>query len=1013
MSQARFTDIFVKRPVLSSVISLLIFLMGLAGISSMPLQQYPTMQNTTIIITTVYPGASEDVVQGFITTPLEASIGSADGIDYMTAQSTLGMSTITCYIRLNYDPNTAMTDITGKVNAVLNQLPKQAFSPTIQKQTDQTIPSLILGFTSDSMSPEQITAYVNNIFIPKVNALGGISNVMIYGQMTYAMRIWLDSYKMAKLGITASDVNDALQLNNVQATAGQMKSPYLYIPLDAQTDLHTAQQFDNLVIKNNNGNIIRISDIGHAEMGSENYDTEVSYDGKTAVFAGIQVAPEANPLTVVGAVMKDLPNIALSLPTGLKMSVVYNNTLFIKASIVEVIQTILESTLIVIAVIFLFLGALRAVFIPMITVPLSLVGVCSLMLLMGFSINLLTLLAMVLAIGLVVDDAIVVLENIYRHLEAGSTPFDAALEGAREIANPVIVMTTTLAAVFAPIGFLGGMTGALFREFAFTLAGSVIISGIIALTLSPMLCSKIIDQKVLHGHFAEKIDRMFLKVQGFYKRRLVAVLEYRSIGLLIAVVVLCSCVLFFMLTPQELAPMEDQGFIAVMGSGPTPVNLHYVDQYNQAITNAMMSFPEAANSFVVDGTPTANQVFAGVIFTPWGDRKRTTMQMNPLLQNKLNNITGLQLFSFQFPPLPGSSGLPVQFVIDSVESHDNIFPYSQEIIAKAYQTGDFMFLNSDLRYDQPESVVTIDRDKAAELGVNMSDIANTLSIMLSDNLTNYFDNDGYSYEVVPQVEDSLRQRTQQLNEFYVRSSNNQMLPLSTFVSYSSQVEPSTLNQFQQLNSITIQGMLMPGTTLGTALSDLQTISKQILPPDMNVDYAQQSRQFIQTGNSMLIAFAFAIIVIFLVLAAQFESYRDPAIVLISVPMSICGALIPLFLGAAKINIYTEIGLITLIGLISKHGILMTEFANKLQEQGRSVHDAIIEAASVRLRPILMTTFAMVFGVVPLIMATGAGAESRFDVGLVIASGMTIGTCFTLFMVPIMYTYIAKKHKHID
>lgn len=1011
--KSRFTDIFVSRPVLSTVISLLIFIMGLTSIFILPLQQYPTMQNTTITVTTSYPGASAADVQGYVTTPLAASIGSANGIDYMTSSTIMGQSTITVYIRLGYDPNTAMTDITGKVNAVLSQLPQGTLSPTIEKSTGQTFPDLIVGFNSKSLSAQQITAYINNVYTPKVQALGGVSQVLAMGAQPYAMRIWLDSYKMAKLGVTASEVMTALQKNNIQSQAGQLKSDYLYIPVQANTNLHMPDDFNNLVVANNNGNVIRIKDIGHAELGSQTYDAQVFFNGSPAVFAAVFVADGANPLTVVGNVVKHLPEMQSAFPPGLHAEVVYNSTNFISASIDEVISTIVEATLIVIIVIFLFLGALRSVFIPVITIPLSLVGVCFLMLAMNFSINLLTLLAMVLAIGLVVDDAIVVLENIYRHLEEGKTPFDAAVIGAREIANPVIVMTTTLAAVFSPIGFLGGITGALFKEFAFTLAAAVIISGVIALTFSPMLCSKIINRQILERRLVQRVDRIFESIRIRYHRRLESVLEYRPIILLVGAVVLASCAFFFLETKKELAPMEDQGFIMVSGNAPTPANINYLNKFNAPLEKILEASPGRQGSFIVDGYPSDNNILAGVIYKPWNERSETTMKIMPQLQNQLSAITGVQLYSILLPPLPGPQGLPVMFVITGTEPQSQIYQYAQKLIQSGYGSGLFMFLDTDVLFNQPQLVVNIDRDKAALLGVDMSDISDALGIMMSDAQANYFTLGGYSYQVIPQVDDSLRQYDVQLNQFNVKSeTTGQMLPLSTFVSYSSSIQPSTLNQFNQLNSVTIQGMLMPGITIGNALSYLNGAAKKILPKDMNVDYAEQSRQYIQEGNSMILAFMFALVIIYLVLAAQFESFRDPIIVLVSVPMSICGALIPLYLGLATINIYTEVGLITLIGLISKHGILMVEFANKLQEQGKSVHEAIVESAATRLRPILMTTFAMVFGVLPLVFSTGAGAVSRSNVGLVIAFGMTIGTCFTLFVVPTMYTYIAKKHHHI-
>ncbi len=1010
---ARFTDIFIRRPVLASVVSLMLLLMGLSSIFMLPLQQYPTMTNTTITVTTAYPGSSAQNVQGFITTPLEASIGSANGIDYMTSSSIMGQSTITAYITLNYDPNEAMTDITGKVNAVLNELPKAAQSPTIQKSTGNTFPDIIVGFNSNTLSTQQISAYIANVFTPKVNALGGLSSVDIMGNQQYSMRIWLNSYKMAKLGITANDVFTALQAQNVQAAAGQLKSDYLYVQIQADTDLNLASQFNDMVISNQNGSLIRIKDIGYAELGSQSYNSQVYFNGQPAVFAGMFVADGANPLTVIDRVIQNLPDIGISAPPGLKIQVVYNSTDYIQASIDDVISTILEATLIVIVVIFLFLGALRSVLIPVITIPLSLIGVCFIMLALNFSLNLLTLLAMVLAIGLVVDDAIVVLENIYRHIEEGKTPLDAALLGAREIANPVIVMTTTLAAVYAPIGFLGGITGSLFKEFAFTLAGTVILSGIIALTLSPMLCSKIINRSVVEAPLVKKIDRIFIKIREAYRRRLTAVLNYRQIVLLVGAVVLASCAFLFMETKKELAPFEDQGYIMVFGNAPTAANLNYITQFNKQINTILAASNGAANTFTVDGFPSTNNLLAGTIYKPWGDRSQTTMKILPVLQQQLAAVPGIQLYSALNPPLPGVQGTPIQFVITSTQSQADIYSYANTIITNAYNSGLFIFLNTDVMFDQPELDIHIDRDKAAMLNVSMSEIASALSAMLSDNYSNWFSLGGYSYQVIPQVQDDLRQTSQQLNQIYVKNASGQMMPLSTFVTYTTSVQPSTLNQFNQLNSVTIQGMLMPGVTVGQGLDYLTANAGSVLPKEMNINYAGQSLQFIQEGDSMVYAFMLALIIIYLVLAAQFESFRDPLIVLVSVPMSICGALIPLYLGAATINIYTQVGLITLIGLISKHGILMVEFANKLQEQGTPPHEAIIESATIRLRPILMTTFAMVFGVVPLILASGAGAVSRFDVGLVIASGMTIGTCFTLFIVPTMYSYIAKVHHKIE
>jgi multidrug efflux pump len=794
----------------------------------------------------------------------------------------------------------------------------------------------------------------------------------------------------------------------VQATAGQLKSHYIYTDINLSTDLHTADEFNNLVVKNEGGRLIRIRDIGNAEMGSQDYDSAVYFNGSPAVFIGITSAPEANPLTVVDNVLKVFPQIQKSFPPGLQGQVVYNTTLYIKASIKEVIETIIEATLIVIVVIFLFLGALRSVLIPVVTIPLSLIGVCFLMLAMNFSLNLLTLLAMVLAIGLVVDDAIVVLENIYRHLEEGLTPFQAAIKGAREITGPVIVMTTTLAAVFAPIGFMGGLTGSLFTEFAFTLAASVIISGIIALTFSPMLCSKIIDRQLMEAKLVKRIDALFTRLKDYYKAKLTAVLNYRPLVLIVATTVLISIYFLYTNTKTELAPTEDQSFLAVFANAPSAANLNYLQTFNPQLEKMLKSFPETLDTFQIDGFPSVNGLFGGLIMKTWDERKRSQMDLYPLLQNDVSKVAGLEAFAVQWPSLPGvDAGLPVQFVITTTGDHKALAELMPTLEQKAMESGLFMFITVDLKYDKPELNINVNREKAASLGIQMSDVANALTTITSGGLVNYFSSQGYSFQVIPQVPDNLRTFQDQLNTVQIATASGDLIPLSSIISFNITPEPSLLYQFNQLNAATLQGMMMPGISEGQAIAFLQNLADQTLPKNMSYNYTGESRQFVQEGNALIFAFIFAIIVIFLVLSAQFESFRDPFIILVAVPMSICGALIPLFLGFASINIYTQIGLITLIGLISKHGILMVEFANKLQEQGMAIREAIIESASIRLRPILMTTAAMVFGVVPLIVASGAGAVSRSNIGLVIACGMTIGTCFTLFVVPTIYTFIAK------
>ena len=1011
----KFTDIFIRRPVLSIVISLLMFFAGFACIFSLQLMQYPQITSATLTITTPYPGASQKVMQGFITTPLEQAIGSVDGIDYMTSTSTMGSSVITVYLKLNYPPEKAMTDITQKISSVKNQLPTQAEASSIQESDSNSFPNLILAFTSKTMSKEQISAYIQNEFTPKVFALGGISQVNVMGNMPFAMRIWLNPQKMALLGVSPEEVKSALAKNSLISSSGNLKGEYMNIDINAQTNMTNVEEYKQLVVANKNGHIIRLKDVAKVKLESQIYDqVNVTFDGKHGVFAGILASPDANSLSVIDAVNKALPSIKKTLPPGLMLEPVYNNTTFIKVSIKEVISTVIEAIIIVIIVMLLFLGSIRAVIVPLVTIPLSLVGVFFLMKLMGFSINILTLLSMVLAIGLVVDDAIVVLENIYRHVEEGKTPFQAAIIGAREIKGPIIVMTLTLAAVYAPIGMLGGLTGSLFTEFAYTLAASVIISGIVALTLSPMMSSKIVNKKMLHSKGVMLVDKVFAKISRTYSKLLKTVIIYRPAVILLAAVILASCYFMFTGTKSALAPTEDQGFILVQATGPTPANLGYLEEFVPQVRSIASSPKQTDHTFLIAGYPAGNQLMSGLILKPWDQRKVTQMELAPKIQKELNGIAGLQAYAIQMPPLPGSSGgMSIQFVLKSTLGYPQLYTTMQQLLEKANNSGLFLMTMSSLRYDQPQLSITIDRSQAASLGINMNDIANVLSSSYSGYQVNYFSMLGYSYQVIPQISDKYRMNSEQLGNIKIKTSTGEMIPLSQILSFKYTTQPSELDRFQQLNSATLSAVPAPGVTQGQALAFLQKTANSLMPEGMQTDTAGPLRQYVQDGNALIYAFGFAILVIFLLLSAQFESFRDPFVILISVPLSICGALIPIYIGSmfgvefATINIYTEIGFVTLIGLISKHGILMVEFANKLQESGVNKLDAIKESASTRLRPILMTTAAMACGVIPLITTSGAGAESRHAIGVVIFFGMTIGTLFTLFVVPTMYTYLAK------
>ena len=1006
-----FSDIFIKRPVLATVVSLIILIFGLRALHELQLRQFPNMENTVITITTTYPGANAELMQGFITSRIQKAIATAEGIDYLTAQSASSVSTVSAYIKLNFDPNVAMTDIMAKVAQVENDLPRESNKPVIQKSTGSSLALMYLGFNSEHMSTQQMTDYIARVVQPKLQTVGGVAAADILGGQTYAMRIWLDTEKLAALNITTTQVTDALQKQNYQTAAGQTKGKYVQFNINAHTDLSNAEQFNNIVIQQNKDTLIRLQDVAKVELGAESYDSSVIFNGKAAVFIGIQATPTANPLTVIDDVKKMMPELENNYPPAFSGKVVYDSTEYIRSSIHEVIRSISEASLIVIVVVFLFLGSLRTVLIPIITIPLSLIGVCTLMYAMGYSLNLLTLLAMVLAIGLVVDDAIVVVENIYRHIEEGLTPFAAAIKGAREITTPIITMTTTLAAVYAPIGFLSGLTGALFKEFAFTLAFCVIISGIIALTLSPMMCSKLLNAEIGKEGFVHYIDQLFEKLKVRYQKRLLIVLGFRQVTATFAGIMLVACALLALTTTTELAPDEDQSVVFTSESGPSYANINYLEKFTKRLDTIFASFPETQDYFIINGSGAPNVAIAGLILKPWGERKRTQGDILAAIQPKLSQIAGLNAVAFPLPSIPGSgNSLPIQFVLTSTDDYVILNQLMEKLMTAAMNSGLFMFVDSDLKFQLPELEVNVDRDKAATMGIQMSDVGSSLATLLGGNYTNRFSQESESYEVIPQVPRKYRLNPEKINDIYVPTVGGEMVPLSSIVTLEIKVKPDSLNQFQQLNSATMQGMIMPGKTINQCLEFLASEAKKILPLGVSYDYAGQSRQAIQEGNTMLYTFFFALLIIYLVLAAQFESFRDPFIVLISVPLSIAGALIPLNLGLATLNIYTSIGLVTLIGLISKHGILIVDFANKLQEnENLSIQDAVVKSASLRLRPILMTTAAMVLGVLPLLMASGAGAVSRRDIGLVIASGMLIGTCFTLFVVPTMYTFIAKRH----
>ncbi|MBV8889003.1 MAG: MexW/MexI family multidrug efflux RND transporter permease subunit [Alphaproteobacteria bacterium] len=1005
-----FTDIFIKRPVLALVVSLLILLIGARAMQGLQIRQYPKLSNTTITVTTVYPGASPDLIQGFITTPIEQAVATAEGIDYLTSNSIQGTSTVTAYIRLNYDPSQALTDIMAKVQQVKYLIPAEAQDPIILKATGQTTAVMYLGFASPDLSSAAISDYLTRVVQPLLATVDGVASADILGGQSFAMRLWLDPARMAARGISADDVAAAIRTNNYQSAPGQAKGFYTVTNVEAGTGLADVDQFKHMVVKAKNGAVVRLEDVATIDLGAQSWTSSVSMNGQHAVFIGVQATPTGNPLTLVAGVRALMPEIERNMPPALKMQVAYDSTKFIQASIDEVKMSLGQAVVIVVVVIFLFLGSFRAVLIPIVTIPLSLIGAGSLMAALGFSLNLLTLLAMVLAIGLVVDDAIVVVENIYRHIEEGRSPPQAALIGAREIAGPVISMTLTLAAVYAPIGFLGGVTGALFREFAFTLAGAVIISGIVAVTLSPMMCSLLLNREMSQGRLARLIDQGFSRLAGWYGGKLQRSLDYRPVTALFGIAVFVALVFMYAHTPAELAPEEDQGVLFALTKAPQYANLDYADYYGDELDQAFTAFPETDVRFVVNGRFGPNQGIAGMILKPWGERSRSAQKLKALVQQKVSHVEGLNAFVFSLPPLPASiGGLPVQMVIYSTGGFEQIYQDMQNIKAAARKSGLFIVVDSDLDFNQPTIRIDVDRSKANQLGITMQAIGDTLAVLVGENYINRFNLNGRSYEVIPQVPRADRLSPQTLTQYYVTSATGNQVPLSNLVTLTVVTEPNALTQYNQLNSATFQAVPMPGVTMGQAVDFLEA-QAAALPRGYSHDYLSDSRQYVQEGHQLVVTFVFALIVIFLVLAAQFESLRDPLVILVSVPLSMCGAMMPLFFGLATMNIYTQVGLVTLIGLISKHGILMVEFANQLQiGEGFNRRQAIERAARVRLRPILMTTAAMVVGLVPLLTATGAGAASRFSIGIVVVAGMSIGTLFTLFVLPAVYTVLAKDH----
>ena len=1008
----KFTDLFIKRPVLSICVNLMILVAGYQSINKLNVRQYPRSDTAVVTVKTVYVGANADLVRGFITTPLERVIASADGIDYLESASAQGLSTITAHLRLNFNTNDALTQIQSKVAQVRNDLPPEAEAPIINVESnDSRFASMYLSFYSAELDQNQITDYLTRVVQPKLSSLAGVQRADILGARTFAMRIWLKPDRMTALGVGPDQVRAALAANNYLSAIGNTKGSMLTVNMIANTDLHTTAEFEQLVVKRDGDSLTRLKDIADVVLGAESYDEDVRFSGEKATFMGVWVLPNANSLDVIKLVREALPDIEKEVPSGMKVGIPYDATEYIRDSIHEVIKTLMETIGIVIIVIFLFIGSLRSVLVPVVAIPLSLIGAAAGMLLMGFTINLLTLLAIVLAVGLVVDDAIVMLENVERHVSEGMRPYDAALKAARELIGPTIAMTITLATVYAPIGFQGGLTGTLFKEFAFTLSAAVIVSGLVALTLSPMMSSKLLRDSHHQTRLQRTVEGVFNRLRSGYERILRTTLQFRAAVLTVAAFTVLCLPPFYMFSMKELAPKEDQGILFGIVQAAPNAAVDQTTRFTQEAQKIYETFPELRQTFQLT-TPTGG--FSGMLVKPWSQRSRTVMDMEGEAWGKMSTIPGIRMIMTSPPPLPGGSDFPLEFVISSTGEPKQIVDFAQQLVGKAFESGIFMFADTDLKFDLPQSEIVLDRDKISAMGLNMFTVGSELGVLTGGNYVNRFNIQGRSYKVIPQVKRSERLNPEQLRDMYVTGPDSTLVPVSLFATLKDTVEARQLNRFQQLNSAKIQGALVPGVSLDQGLKVLEDAAREILPRGYVIDYAGEARQLRTEANTLLTTLILALVLIFLVLASQFESFRDPLIILAgSVPLALAGALLFVFLGATSLNIYSQVGLVTLVGLIAKNGILIVEFANKLQETGLEKYDAIIQAATTRLRPVLMTSVATVVGHFPLILASGAGAGARNSIGIVLVTGMIIGTLFTLFMVPSFYMVIARQHRKIE
>jgi multidrug efflux pump len=1004
------SDTFIKRPVAATVLGLLIVLMGLQGLFNLQTRQYPEVDETVVTVTTIYPGASADLIQGFVTAPIAAAVATAEGVDYVTTQSRQSASVVTVQMRLGENPDTALTEVMSKVQQVRSSLPQDAEDPSIVKGTGQTFATMYLGVQNPEMTSEQVTEFIERVIVPRLSTIEGVAESQVLGGQSYAMRVWVDPVRLAGQGLTPSEVAAAINGSNFLAAPGRTRNEMVGYPIALESTLQTPEAFGLLPIAGTGDDIARLHDVARIELAAESTDTIVNFNGAPGTFIGIFPAPAANPLDTSANVLAELPAIQDSLPEGMSLTMMYDATEQIEASITEVLRTILEATVIVALIILLFLGSLRSVAIPLVAIPLSLVGVVFILFLMGYSINLLTLLAMVLAIGLVVDDAIIVVENVQRNIDDGKSPMQAAFTSMRELSTAIIAMMLTLIAVFLPLFFTGGLTGALFREFAVTLAGAVFLSGVVALTISPMMAARLL-RRGGENAFQKRLNGGFARFEGWYDRRLSSSLDYVPVTILVVVTLMGVTGYLFLKTSSELAPEEDSGALFSFVNAPSYASSDYTQGYVEQMRDLTADLPELSANFSITGfggqTNSAIMLWA---FEDWADRDRSQAEIQADLQARLAPVAGVQAFVFAPPSLPGAGGgLPISLVLQSTGSPAQVYEVAERVRQEAQASGRFIVVQNSLSFDTTQVVVRIDRDRAAALNLPAAEIGAALGLLVGDGPVSQFDRDSNSYDVIVQVPQAYRDNPERLGEIFVRATTGDMVPLAAVIEVDTRAAPATVEQFNQLNSATITALPIPNVSTGEGLDVIEEIARAEIPAGFFIEYSGQSRLERTEGNTIVVAFALALVVIYLVLAAQFESFRDPLIILMSVPLSIFGVIVPLNLGLGTLNIFTQVGLITLIGLITKHGILIVEFANQLRrERGLGRREGIVASARQRLRPILMTTAATALGVVPLMTADGAGAAARFAMGLVIFSGITVGTLFTLFVVPAIYAVVSRR-----